>query len=501
MPIDTTHPDYNRWAPQWAKMRTVVAGQEAIEAACIGAMVSGATTVGSLTLGRSTILPKLGGQTDDEYRAYVQRSSFYEATGRTIDALTGAVFRRDPVIAASDEMLAQLEDVDLSGTPLATYAQQDVREELTVGQYATLVDMPPEGGSRPYWVGYSAEDVLCAEVTRVAGAMVWQRVVLRESSWVRGGDDGYAFVPCVRARELSLDESGFYRVRLFDCDGKTHERVQIDEVYPTRMGERLRSIPFFYEWPLRRPPLLGLADVNLAHFRKAADYAHGLHFTALPTPWIADQDIPQGAVFKIGSETAWTGSDKMTCGMLEFTGAGMGAIREAMQDDETRMAHLGAELLMPDKRAAEAAAALRIRSGAKTASLSALANRVSWRLTKAAQVHAWWIGESEEAVAETSITLNTEFAESYLEPQELTAWVQARQAGEVTRRMFLDMLARKEALGETTAEEAIVELDAEADATAEREALKAEAAHLRDVTAVLAGRGKGDEDEEGEVAA
>ena len=497
MPVDTTHPDYNRWATHWRKMRDVVLGQEAMEAACVGATLPQGPQTAS-TLSRGYYLPRLSGQTEDEYRAYVRRAEFYGATARTIDALTGAVFRRDPVIAASDQMIEQLEDVDLAGTALAVYAQQDVREALTVGQYATLIDLPPVGGTRPYWVGYASEDVLCVETARVGGATVFRRVVLRESTWTRGGDDGYQFVPSVRVRELELDEAGQYRVRLYDCDGRTTERLLIDEAYPTRAGERLTFIPFFTEWPLRRPPLLDLADVNLSHYRKAADYAHGLHFTALPTPWIADRDIPTTATFKIGSESAWTMSEVGSCGMLEFSGAGMSAIKDAMIDSETRMAHLGAELLMPDKRAAEAAAALRIRSGAKTASLAALANRSSWRLTKAAQAHAWWIGESDEAVAATSVTLNTEFAESYLEPQELTAWVQARQAGEVTRRMFLDMMARKEALGETTVDEAVDELEGEADATAEKEALKAEAARFRDMAALagMAGRDAADEVEE-----
>lgn len=498
MPVDTPHPDYVRWAPHFEKMRAVVLGQEAMEVATIGSQLPiGSLGVGGL-LGRDYYLPKLSGQDDESYRAYVRRASFYGATARTVDALVGSVFRRDPVVQASDEMLEQLENVDLAGTALPVFAQDVLREELKVGNNSILLDMPPEGGDRPYWTNYRVEDVLACELERIGGSQVLTAATLRECDYVR--TEGGEYRKVTKLRLLDLDDSGLYRMRVLVRGENETGWIEEAEFLPRRRGERLPFIPFFPSWPLVRPPLLDLADVNLAHYRKAADYAHGLHFTALPTPWIADVDTPKGP-FKIGSETAWTMSEQGSCGMLEFTGAGMSAIKDAMIDDETRMAHLGAELLMPDKRMAEAAAALRIRSGAKTGSLAALSNRISWRLTKAAQTHAWWIGESDQAVAEIAVTLNTEFAESYLEPQELTAWVAARQAGEVTRKMFLDFMAKKEALGETTVDEAIVELEAENDVAAERDELRKEAATFRDMTKLAGMRSGDDEEGEGEVAA
>ena len=511
MPVDTPHPDYTRWATHWRKMRDVVLGQEAMDRATIGSRIGSGDPVTQAgagvmvtSLGRDYYLPPLGGQTATEYAAYVKRASFYGATARTVDALCGAIFRRSPVVQASDELTQQLEDVDLAGTPVETFAKLAVAEVLTVGRYGILVDAPPDGG-RPYWTGYGAEDILSWSSARIDGAMRLTRVVLRERGWMPCPTDEFGYEATEQYRVLDLDESGGYRVRLYQAAKDAWTLVS--EAAPTRFRERLTVIPFVFYGPTtvhacpERPPLLDMADVNLAHYRKAADYAHGLHFTALPTPWIADRDIPPTATFKIGSEAAWTMSESGSCGMLEFSGAGMAAIKDAMQDDETRMAHLGAELLMPDKRAAEAADTLRIRSGAKTASLASVANTGSWALSKAAEFHAWWLGESEEQIEETSITLNTEFAESHLDPQELTAWVAARQAGEVTRRMFIDLMARREALGDATVDEVLVELEAESEATAEREALKAEAAHLRDVTAVLAAQGRADEDEEGGVAA
>lgn len=491
MPVDTVHPEYQRWAQHWRKMRDVVLGQEAMERATVGATLPGLVG-GTSTLGRDYYLPRLGGQDEQQYRAYVRRALFYGATARTIDALVGAIFRRDPVLTMSEDMEQQMEDVDLGGTPLATFAKVAVAEVLTTGRYGVLVDMPPLGSpdARPYWTGFMAEDICSWMSARIDGSMQLVRVVLRESSWVQKGDE-FGFEQVSHYRVLDLDESGTYRVRIFTQAEQGKDWLAVEELYPTRKGERLTAIPFYFMAPLsvgaspERPPLLDLADVNLAHYRKSADYAHGLHFTALPTPWLADREIPKGATFKIGSEQAWTLSEVGSCGMLEFSGAGMGAIKEAMLDDEARMAHLGAELLAPEKRAVEAADALRIRGIAKAASLASVASTASWALSRAAMTHAWWIGESDEAVENTGITLNSEFMESRMDPAELTAWVGARQAGEVTRRTFVERLAKHEALGDRTVEDELVELEAENDSRAERDALKAEAERFKQVSGVM----------------
>jgi hypothetical protein len=39
-------------------------------------------------------------------------------------------------------------------------------------------------------------------------------------------------------------------------------------------------------------PLADVMVLNLDHYRLDADYKHGLHFTALPTAWVAGFDKP-----------------------------------------------------------------------------------------------------------------------------------------------------------------------------------------------------------------
>ena len=64
----------------WQRIRDVLAGDSAIKRA-------GAKYV-----------PRLDSQTDDEFRAYVERGFFYNATARTLSGYVGMIFWRDPVL-------------------------------------------------------------------------------------------------------------------------------------------------------------------------------------------------------------------------------------------------------------------------------------------------------------------------------------------------------------------------------------------------------------------
>ena len=98
-------------------------------------------------------LPRLDSQNDDEYAAYKARASFFNATSRTADGFVGLIFRRAPFVRLPDvktgvglALKRFQNDVDLSGTTLASYAQNMVRELVEVGRAGTLIDW--EGASR-----------------------------------------------------------------------------------------------------------------------------------------------------------------------------------------------------------------------------------------------------------------------------------------------------------------------------------------------------------------
>jgi hypothetical protein len=65
VPVNTTHPEYDSRAAEWSRARDVLAGEEAVKRA------------GEL------YLPRLDSQSEDEFRAYRNRASFFNATSQS----------------------------------------------------------------------------------------------------------------------------------------------------------------------------------------------------------------------------------------------------------------------------------------------------------------------------------------------------------------------------------------------------------------------------------
>ena len=169
-----THPDYDAVADAWSRARDVLAGEDAVKAAGI------------------RYLPKLRSQNEDEYAAYQQRSSFFNATARTAEAYVGLIFRR-PLFVKSPAVQGRksfgveeaftnfLPDVDLLGTALNAYAKNVVNEVVSVGRAGTLLDYEFQTEKRAFVKLYKAEQILNWKVERVNGRAVPTMIVLHES--------------------------------------------------------------------------------------------------------------------------------------------------------------------------------------------------------------------------------------------------------------------------------------------------------------------------------
>ena len=156
MPVNSTHPDHDENLDAWLRIRDVLAGDRAIKRA------------------GEKYVARLDSQTDDEFRAYVERGFFYNATSRTVSGYIGMIFRRDPVLQLPDKSAALhpalrtlINDVDLLGTTLDSYARNIISEVESVGRAGTLVDWHDAGENRAYLSMYAAESILDRKSTRL----------------------------------------------------------------------------------------------------------------------------------------------------------------------------------------------------------------------------------------------------------------------------------------------------------------------------------------------
>jgi hypothetical protein len=460
VPANSTHPSYEAWRPIWERLRDFIGGEDCVKAA------------------GQKYLPKLGGDDQEDYKGYLARASFYGATGRTHEALAGAMWRKKPTVDVPAGFEPLLENCTLSGVSFETFARTVAREILGPARYGVLVDAAGKG-ARAYLSGYRAEDIVNWRVEVRGGVQVTTRVVLRES-YDEPGEDEFSATCGEQYRVLDLPEGAPYFQRIFrkkkTQDGREEWAQHGPAVVPTmRGGAELAEIPFVFLGPsdltpeVQKPALLDLANANWKHYLADADIAHGLHFVALPTPWAAGADLRnrtiqlpdgrtmQAPALKIGPGTVWDLPPGAQAGMLEFTGTGIGTYRTRQAALEDQMVHLGAQVLQSQKRASETAEAMRLRSSGESSILSMIAETVSHGLTRALRLLVQWEGGDPEAV---SVALNKDFLESRMDPGELSALVKAWQDGALTTRALVHNLVAGELLPpDTDAEAYEAELD------------------------------------------
>ena len=467
MPVQSTHPDYDANLPAWLRARDVVAGEDAVKAA------------GELFLSR------LDSQTDDEYKAYKARASFFNATARTADGLVGMLFRRDPLIrlpehgtggpshhrnALGRALLGFVNDADMLGTRLASYAKNVAQEIIVVGRAGTLVDWEGAGEQRAYAAFYTAEQIINWHSERVNGRNVLTLVVLKEvSQKPRVDADEFRPETIEQLRVLKLVPNGApaadgkqswsYQVEIWQQAASKSRRTKnwelVETRTPLRLGQPLPLIPFVFHGPRHSLPgvdkllLTDIIAVNLDHYRLNADYKHGLHFTALPTAWVSGFDKSES--LRIGSSTAWVAETPgATAGFLEFTGQGLMTFERALDRDEQLMAVLGSRMLEAQKLVGESADAIELRQSAENSVLSAVSMSVSDSLTHVLRWIYWW--NSTEATPEVIgddpvlVKLNTDFSIKSMASNQLTAIVSAWKSGAISGDTMFDLFRSGEIL-------------------------------------------------------
>ncbi len=471
MPVNSTHPDYDSNLPAWLRARDVFAGEDTLKSA------------------GERYLPKLDSQSSDEYHAYKSRASFFNATARTADGFVGLIFRRDPTFKLPDEKSGVgrasatfLEDADMLGTTLISYAKNVTSEVIGVGRAGTLIDWEDEVEQRAYAVLYTAEQIINWRTTRINGRNVLSLLVLREVL-AESPKDEFApeAVEQLRVLRLATVQSAMskkkteqrcvieiwrsLRTATMKDRRKKPEWVKVETRIPLRLGKPLPLIPFVFHGPRHSLPVvdkLPLADimaVNLDHYRLNADYKHGLHFTALPTAWVSGFD--KSSELRIGSSTAWVAETPgATAGFLEFTGQGLTTFERAMDRDERLMAVLGTRMLESQKRVSESADSIELRQSGENSVLSAVSISVSDSLTQVLRWVYWWNSTetTPDAIGEDRVLaqINTDFGTKGMSSTELTAIVAAWQANAISRETMFELFRKGEVLpaGRSNQEEA-----------------------------------------------
>ena len=393
-----------------------------------------------LTLAGQTYLPQAPGEDAKNYSARLMRSAFFNAFRRTVEGLSGLVFRNDPKMGddVPDQIVTHWENIDMAGTHGDVFTRELLEDDLTAGHAAILVDFPDTGGMqsagaeiteiRPYWVPIKKENIMSWRTESEGGANVLTQVVIREIGMAPVGEFGEAADVVYRVIKRGPPNEDGSRVT-WQLLRVAKNNVVIEEAAGAYSNQD--EIPLAEIISAGResmfvstPPLIDLAYLNIAHYQNWSDYMWSAHKTNVPFIFgsgMKEVRDSNGNVTPliIGANT-FVSSDNPDADMkyVSHDGASLGETKALLDDLKADMGALGLSMLSPQKRTAETAEAKRLDKSTSDSALSVTARGLQDGIENAMQFHANYLRVETGG----SIEINRDFEGLMTEAPVMTAF-------------------------------------------------------------------------------
>ena len=405
----------------------------------------------------ATYLPKEPAEKDEHYAYRLARAILFNAVERTLHGLVGMVFRNDPKLGedvpvairgteATDGQAAvegHWENIDLAGTHGSVFCKEVFTNAMRDGHAAILVDMPPalqEGATlddeiraqrRPYWVSYTADQIINWRTKVVNGKTVLDLVIFKECS--QEADGAYGEKMVTRYRVL---RPGMWEIYRDSDDGKeivfesggpiSLPEIPVAVVYSRKCGT-LTSMP----------PLRDLATTNVSHYQKYSDFSIYMHLASRPLLWFRGRDTSQAV--KVSGPYMYfdvTGDNGLVA-FAETSGAALGAASQDIKDLEERMAILGLSLLVRRTGAQITATEERNDQIEESSDLATAARSLQDAMELALKFHAQYLNPTAETGG--SVELGAALDEMQLTPEEMAVWSNAVAVDQYSRETMWDV--------------------------------------------------------------
>jgi len=424
--------EYANALPDWLRVDDVVSGERAVKAK------------GDKYLPRPNPDDAVKENTA-RYEQYVSRAVFYNTTGRTLQSLVGAAFRKVPTLDAKSGIEYVATDIDGNGLSIYQQSQETLREVLKRGRHGLLVDYPQVDGSRisraDMATGHIRSTVASIGAKQVVnwrvakfGAQYKLSLLVISEMVEEVTPDGFGVDSIEQYRVLRLN--GAYTQELWRKNEKNEWLVYQDEyTVLDGAGRPWDVIPFTFVGsnnndPTVDPsPLLDLANLNIAHYRNSADYEEGVFMHGQGTMVVSIGEMnaddfktanPTG--LKLGSRGGFVVGNGGSADLLQMDANS--AAKEAMDQKETQMVALGARLITPGSAVKTATEA----QGEQEAEHSVLSLAVS-NVSEAYVLCLGWMARFMGVDGDSLYEINQEFTKLNLDAQMLTALVQLWNSG------------------------------------------------------------------------
>lgn len=418
-----------------------------------------------------TYLPQHTEETDKAYQERLLKTYLHNGVEQTLDDMVGRPFG-EPVQHSDDfseGILELMEDIDLQGNNIDVFAREWFRGGVSKAMCHVYIDQPrldqPEEGQtrtkadderqnvRPYWTLIQPEQIIFAQVEVVNGVETLLQLRIHEIYCEMDG-----FVEVFKER-IKVIYPGRVEVWIPKETKKQKKEWMKSEEYT--YGLDIIPLVTFYankEAPfIGKPPLLDLADINIAHWQSTSDQRVILTVSRFPILAMTGVEKQDDQVRVGPHEYLWSKNANAKFMYVEHSGAGIEAGRNDLKDLEEQMESYGADLLKkrPVQRTAKEVAS---DDEKETSPLQDMAQRFNSALIQAVEITARWMSGVEVT---GQIFISTDFDDAAAS-SDITEIGKARERGDISRKSYITEMKRRGVFDEDFDEEADeAELEAE----------------------------------------
>lgn len=415
--LQNKHKSYDSGQLRWMLMRGAVGGEDVIKGK-VGPYKS------------SDFLPKFDSKSDPDcsrYKKYVELAVYYNYTGWTQQGLSGAIFRKPPVVEVPDSLEYLFDNADGTEHGIEQVIKETVAENLTVGRVGALVDV--DNQQNAVIKLYVAESIIDWHVDVIEGSSIltYVRLVEKKEKVVDKHTRDYE----TQYRVLRI-EKGYYVQEVYNEKEELVETIEVTDYN----GEKLDYIPFQFfgaednRPDIDKPPLLDIAHVNLGHYRNSADYKENLHYHGQGTLFVDIGDMdeeqfesanPNGIM--IGARAGHILGKGGKAQLLQLEAAQ--ALQDAMDKKVLQMIGIGARFIQSDIDAATATGRL-LDAAQQSSGLSLVVSNVVDGFYNVLRWCCQFMNGNPDSI---EFALNTDFFDKSYSAQEVSAMIMLRDSG------------------------------------------------------------------------
>lgn len=442
-----THPEVRYAYTDWKLIRDACAGEREVKAE-----------------GRR-YLPKFDGMTEGDYVAYRDSATYYAFTGRTVNAMSGTIFKRRPVFTGvSPTLKKKLRKITLSNNSFQAHSKFVTSEILKMGRHGVLVDYPAGSQTdlQPYIASYIAENILdwATATDPVSGRTVLSYLVLREFVLGRNSFNQQTYFARYRVYRLEPAEGSTNAVCTVQVYERLNEHADLTSDYAgtkvviKRRGQALDFIPFrFFGAQQSEPfvelsPIRDIAFLNMSHYRSYAHLEHGRFYTGFPI-YTVEGDVGEDSAgsFAIGPAKVWLLPQNGKANLLEFNGQGLKFLETALEIKEAQAAALGGRMIgVTSRSVSESDNQAKFKERNEQALLLDVAQSLDEGYTIILQWLAWMGGATKEQADAIEVEFNKDFTFDLSGAREFRAIHQMYKDGVIPVDVFYDYLRKHEVI-------------------------------------------------------